>query len=118
MKHKRAEKIKRLCAEQFNKCAYCDVEMTMDLGYSHTATIDHVVPRHAGGEKKHFNEVASCSGCNTLKGGMPIGDWLRVLVERRLHERFREATANDNTEVRRGQEAFRIVGYPESANPT
>lgn len=80
----------------------------MDLGYSHTATVEHVVPRHSGGEKKKFNEVAACSKCNSLKGGMPIGDWLR----RRMHERFKEA-ANDKGL----QESRTLFCPPESPDP-
>jgi 5-methylcytosine-specific restriction endonuclease McrA len=43
-------------------CQYCG---------RHTAllTIDHVLPRHLGGQHKWSNVVAACSHCNHRKGG-------------------------------------------------
>jgi len=34
-----------------------------------TLTIDHVIPRHKGGEHIWTNVVAACAGCNHRKGG-------------------------------------------------
>lgn len=48
-------------------CQYCG-KNTLDL------TIDHVIPRHLGGEHIWTNVVAACSVCNHRKGG-------RTLVE-------------------------------------
>lgn len=43
-------------------CQYCGRP-------SHQLTIDHVVPRHAGGAHSWTNLVAACSTCNRRKGG-------------------------------------------------
>lgn len=43
-------------------CQYCG-KKTTDL------TIDHIVPRHAGGPHEWKNVVAACPGCNRRKGG-------------------------------------------------
>jgi len=43
-------------------CQYCG-RHTMEL------TIDHVVPRHLGGQHIWTNVVAACSQCNHRKGG-------------------------------------------------
>lgn len=43
-------------------CQYCGTS-NKDL------TIDHVVPRHLGGEHIWENVVTACSGCNHRKGG-------------------------------------------------
>lgn len=43
-------------------CQYCGRK-----GYH--LTIDHVVPRHAGGPHRWTNLVAACSTCNRRKGG-------------------------------------------------
>ncbi|MDT8306275.1 MAG: HNH endonuclease [Anaerolineae bacterium] len=43
-------------------CQYCGRK-------SYHLTIDHVVPRHAGGSHSWTNLVAACSGCNRRKGG-------------------------------------------------
>ena len=43
-------------------CQYCGRHIT-------TLTVDHVVPRHLGGEHKWSNVVAACSHCNHHKGG-------------------------------------------------
>lgn len=43
-------------------CQYCGWR-------SHHLTIDHVVPRHMGGDHSWTNLVAACSACNRRKGG-------------------------------------------------
>ena len=43
-------------------CQYCG-RRTTDL------TIDHVLPRHAGGPHTWLNVVAACPACNRRKGG-------------------------------------------------
>ncbi|MGB1253977.1 MAG: HNH endonuclease [Candidatus Promineifilaceae bacterium] len=45
-----------------NKCQYC--------GRAHSGmTIDHIVPKHMGGEHSWLNLVAACPDCNRRKGG-------------------------------------------------
>lgn len=48
-------------------CQYCG-KKTSDL------TIDHVVPRHAGGKHIWTNVVAACPACNHRKGGRPLDE--------------------------------------------
>ena len=43
-------------------CQYCGKK-------SHELTIDHVVPKHAGGKHIWLNVVAACGPCNRKKGG-------------------------------------------------
>lgn len=43
-------------------CQYCGRKTTV-------LTIDHVIPRHAGGEHRWDNLVAACAPCNRQKGG-------------------------------------------------
>lgn len=43
-------------------CQYCGSK-------AKTLTIDHVLPRHAGGRTSWQNLVAACSACNRRKGG-------------------------------------------------
>jgi 5-methylcytosine-specific restriction endonuclease McrA len=52
-------------------CQYCGRHST-DL------TIDHIVPRHLGGQHEWTNVVAACSHCNHRKGG-------RTLEEANMH---------------------------------
>jgi 5-methylcytosine-specific restriction endonuclease McrA len=44
-------------------CQYCGRQMS-------NLTIDHVIPRHLGGETVWSNIVTACPRCNHLKGGM------------------------------------------------
>jgi 5-methylcytosine-specific restriction endonuclease McrA len=48
-------------------CQYCG-KHTGDL------TIDHVIPRHLGGQHIWKNVVAACSLCNHRKGGRLLGE--------------------------------------------
>ena len=56
-------------------CQYCG-KHTSDL------TIDHVYPRHLGGELKWTNLVAACSACNHRKGGRTLKDVNMSLLRR------------------------------------
>jgi 5-methylcytosine-specific restriction endonuclease McrA len=44
-------------------CQYCGRQLS-------NLTIDHVIPRHLGGETNWDNLVTACPRCNHLKGGM------------------------------------------------
>ncbi len=44
-------------------CQYCGRQLS-------NLTIDHVIPRHLGGETIWSNVVTACPRCNHLKGGM------------------------------------------------
>ena len=52
------------------KCAYCDRELTED-----TATIDHVLPKHKGGQNVKHNMVCCCGRCNKNKGSTLLQSW-------------------------------------------
>ena len=49
-------------ARDGHRCQYCGQRATH-------LTLDHVVPRHRGGEHSWSNLVAACSSCNHRKGG-------------------------------------------------
>jgi len=48
-------------------CQYCGQRLTR-------LTIDHVVPRHRGGEHVWSNLVTACPACNLRKGGRTLGE--------------------------------------------
>lgn len=48
-------------------CQYCGKSST-------TLTIDHVIPRHLGGEHTWTNVVTACSTCNHRKGGRTLAE--------------------------------------------
>jgi 5-methylcytosine-specific restriction endonuclease McrA len=116
-KNQRSDKIKGLCAQQFNRCAYCVRELTLDLGYENTATVDHANPTSKGFAKEHWNEVACCSACNTEKGDMPIGDWIRKLVEKTVHEEQKRKAEQHQKQFQFMPQAYRMAGYSEGAHP-
>jgi hypothetical protein len=45
------------------KCAYCDKQLN-----ENTATIDHILPKHKGGQNVKSNMACCCSNCNKEKG--------------------------------------------------
>ncbi len=56
-------------------CQYCGKR-------SHDLTIDHVVPRHRGGQHVWENVVAACKSCNHKKGGKTLQEThLRLVRE-------------------------------------
>jgi 5-methylcytosine-specific restriction endonuclease McrA len=54
-------------------CQYCG-------GRSGRLTIDHVVPRHRGGDHSWANLVTACAGCNLRKGGRTLSEVHMVLM--------------------------------------
>jgi 5-methylcytosine-specific restriction endonuclease McrA len=46
-------------------CQYCGKKSSL-------LTIDHITPRHAGGEHSWTNLVAACQSCNRKKGGKTL----------------------------------------------
>ena len=54
------------------KCAYCDKQLCQ-----RTATIDHIVPKHKGGQSTRNNLACCCASCNTCKASILPFDWLK-----------------------------------------
>lgn len=93
-----------LAERQGGRCAYCQTPLTLDgdtdwRRNDGAATIDHVIPICAGGQKmisvKNPNLVAACARCNVRKGGMMPWEfvflpWLR---RRRRHMNLRARRA-------------------------
>jgi 5-methylcytosine-specific restriction endonuclease McrA len=48
-------------------CQYCGVQ-------NNHLTIDHIIPRHRGGQHVWENVVSACSSCNRRKGGKTLED--------------------------------------------
>lgn len=69
MVHRPRPRVKLTRREVFRRdnytCQYCG-RHTSDL------TIDHVLPRHLGGEHVWTNVVAACPACNHRKGGREL----------------------------------------------
>jgi 5-methylcytosine-specific restriction endonuclease McrA len=56
------------------KCQYCG-------GTYHTMTIDHVLPKHLGGQHTWTNLVTACPTCNHHKGGRTLKESGMVLQQ-------------------------------------
>jgi CRISPR/Cas system Type II protein with McrA/HNH and RuvC-like nuclease domain len=52
------------------KCAYCDRQLSEG-----TATIDHIVPKHKGGQNIRSNLACACSNCNRSKASQQLFEW-------------------------------------------
>lgn len=52
------------------KCAYCDQRLTPD-----TATIDHILPKHRGGQNVKSNLACCCGSCNRNKASQLLNAW-------------------------------------------
>jgi 5-methylcytosine-specific restriction endonuclease McrA len=55
-------------------CQYCGRR-------SNVLTVDHVWPKHLGGEHSWTNVVAACPSCNHRKGGRDLRDVQMVLLQ-------------------------------------
>ncbi|MGA0128667.1 MAG: HNH endonuclease [Burkholderiales bacterium] len=52
------------------KCAYCDKELT-----ENTATIDHILPKHKGGQNIRQNMACCCTNCNRSKASSLLNEF-------------------------------------------
>ena len=69
MVHRPRPRVKLTRREVFRRdnytCQYCGRHDT-------NLTVDHVLPKHLGGEHRWNNVVAACPSCNHRKGGRPL----------------------------------------------
>lgn len=77
MVHRPRVRIKLTRTEVFRRdnytCQYCGKQTP-------TLTIDHIIPRHLGGQHTWLNVVAACSACNHRKGGRRLEEsYMRLL---------------------------------------
>lgn len=78
MVHKPRPRIKLSRREIFRRdeytCQYCGK-------HTNELTLDHVLPKHLGGQHEWTNIVAACSGCNHRKGGRQLSDVHMILLQ-------------------------------------
>jgi 5-methylcytosine-specific restriction endonuclease McrA len=88
MIHRPRQHVKLTRNEVFRRdnytCQYCGQQI-------HNLTIDHVQPKHLGGEHSWTNIVAACPSCNHRKGGRRLTDSQMKLIHQPI-----EPTANAN----------------------
>jgi hypothetical protein len=65
------------------RCAYCGKEIDI-----HQMQVDHITPKHNGGEDALENYNPACRRCNHYKRGGGI-EYLRTLIKT-LHERIQQ----------------------------
>ena len=69
----------RVLAKTNGRCAYCG-----DVLNGNNFTVDHIIPRHHGGENGLDNLFACCRGCNTAKGAKTIEQWRRFAAVKQV----------------------------------
>jgi 5-methylcytosine-specific restriction endonuclease McrA len=60
-------------------CSYCGKKLTF-----REATVDHIIPQDSGGQTCYSNLTLACQRCNCLKGNLPLDEFERVLIRRRI----------------------------------
>lgn len=61
----------RAWAKANGVCYYCNVAVTRETG-----TVDHVMPKSAGGKRKPSNLVIACVPCNDRKANKSATKWV------------------------------------------
>ena len=72
-------KTHRMLAKPTGRCAYCG-----DVLNGNNFTVDHIIPRHHGGDNGLDNLFACCRGCNTAKGVKTIEQWRRFAAVKQV----------------------------------
>ena len=63
------------------RCAYCGIPLDLMA-----MSIDHVIPRHRGGQSIYENLLAACKDCNTSKNELSVEEY-RVRVQKSIQKR-------------------------------
>lgn len=86
------------------KCAYCLLDLTtVPRAY---VTVDHVLPRSAGGSNDVTNLLTSCHMCNSRRRDTPITDFVGAETMVRLlrdYPRVARTIVETMTKVQRAQ---------------
>jgi hypothetical protein len=71
----------RIFARDRYTCRYCACDMRLHFPYPHLGllTIDHIVPKIAGGTNAIENLATCCCFCNVRKRQWPLSQFLRDL---------------------------------------
>lgn len=69
------------------KCAYCDKNLNQG-----TATIDHILPKHKGGQNIKSNMCAACGSCNRSKASTLLHEWMNESHPHYSEERLARIT--------------------------
>lgn len=77
-----AQRRRRLIAAQQGRCWYCQIAFSQTPLADASATLEHIIPRCAGGTMALHNTVAACLACNRARGVM-LAHSFRDLVRRR-----------------------------------
>jgi 5-methylcytosine-specific restriction endonuclease McrA len=78
---RKRRKLTKLCVRQRWRCYWCNCRIFMNQSgvvkqENDTATLDHYIPRSAGGSNDIENCVAACYTCNRTKADrMPTTFW-------------------------------------------
>lgn len=107
----RKERVVRYFEEQKGICAYCGIQMTLELNKPNTAEIEHIIPKSHRHIKGKFNEVAACRTCNRIKGDKPLHEVI-YLLKTRLDEANKPGEGNNN-----GKKALKKACLDVSNNP-
>jgi 5-methylcytosine-specific restriction endonuclease McrA len=71
--------VHHLVARDGNLCGYCGVDLDPEpadgVQSPTTRTVDHVIPRAAGGTGHWRNLRLACAACNGRKGSMPVEEF-------------------------------------------
>jgi len=80
-KGKRRWRVKALIKKHRGVCANCGCTVTLEHLAPEQATVDHIIPRSAGGGEDLKNLQLLCRDCNQTKGDTVIDEDGEVLEE-------------------------------------
>lgn len=78
------------------------------------ATLDHVIPRSAGGSNRYWNLITACRGCNSRRKDTPAHMFARTFgfEEHAIAARILRAIGTPLSVVKRKAEAVVVEGIP------
>ena len=81
-KHKKVKR-RKMWRLQNKQCWWCYDAMPYE-----EATLDRIIPGNDGGGYTWDNVVVACEPCNSVRGDLPVQEWVKVIAL--FHERRRQ----------------------------
>lgn len=74
---------KDVARKRFDRCIYCG-------NYPDRPTVEHFVPKYAGGADSRYNLLIACNDCNQAVGIMPVHEKIEYAIDKRVAKRLRD----------------------------
>lgn len=95
-------RVRKLVRRDGDRCRWCGIRLVLDAPQAawNRLTVDHLVPRSAGGTDALVNLTLACKRCNNRRGPMSVEEWLAHPYLARRRAEVAAPTGRDGSRCR------------------